>query len=227
MLFNSFLPIISSAIKVATNITEVVLTAPETAVNSVGTVVNNTVNLITENPLTTISNDIATMITGPTVIQEAIGIELQGVHAVAEGLLASIGLQPIFSLIDEPLIHPLLWEPLGNLTNVPVEQHPTELTSATSLLDQILEGPVIVQEGIGTMLEGLHGIAEGILATTGLQPIFSVIDEPIIHPLFWEPLGILTNTPVATHPDSLADATQATLPDLFSDLLQQAVIPYV
>ena len=221
----------NQTVETVQNAVEAVVSVPATVVHSAETLVENVTNLVTQNPVTAVTNDIAIMLSGPAVIQEGVGEVLQGVHAVAEGILATTGLQPVFSLIDEPIIHPLLWSPLAALTGVPVDEHPAELTSADGFIEQILTGPTVIQHGLGTVLEGVHGVAEGLLATTGLQPIFSVIDEPIIHPLLWEPLGVITDSPVADHPDSLDVAMGATLSGtidgLFDNCQVTAFLPEV
>lgn len=52
------------------------------------------------------------------------GVVSMNLHWTAESLISALGLQPIFSLIDKPLIHPILWTPLAQLTGVPVDSHP-------------------------------------------------------------------------------------------------------
>lgn len=53
---------------------------------------------------------------------------------------------------------------------------------------------------LGSMAKGLHALAEITISTLGLQPIFSIIDKPVIHPLLWEPLSMLTGVEVDEHP---------------------------
>lgn len=56
---------------------------------------------------------------------------------------------------------------------------------------------------LGTMAQGLHALAEITISLLGLQPIFSIIDKPVIHPLLWEPLSMLTGVDVDAHPAGL------------------------
>jgi hypothetical protein len=55
----------------------------------------------------------------------------------------------------------------------------------------------------GDYAKGLHAIAEITISTLGLQPIFSIIDKPIIHPLLWSPLSLITGVDVDSHPAGL------------------------
>lgn len=51
-------------------------------------------------------------------------------HWTAEWVLKALWLQPVFSLIDKPIIHPLLWKPIDFLTGgCGVDSHPEGLTS--------------------------------------------------------------------------------------------------
>ncbi|MCL2161846.1 MAG: hypothetical protein FWH56_08215 [Betaproteobacteria bacterium] len=103
-------------------------------------------------------------VTSPCIT--GIGTVLKGVHTVAEGLLSTLALQPIFSVIDEPIIHPLLWSPLGFLTGVPVAEHPDRLGSTDNVFEQIVQGPGIILEGVGTILQG---IVTPVLGLVGLS----------------------------------------------------------
>jgi len=49
-------------------------------------------------------------------------------HYTAEMLISTVQLQPIFGLIDEPIIHPILWGLIDDLTGgCGVDTHPAEL----------------------------------------------------------------------------------------------------
>lgn len=50
-------------------------------------------------------------------------------HWTAEWVLDALYLQPIFGLIDKPIIHPLLWTPLDHLLGgCGVDSHPAGLS---------------------------------------------------------------------------------------------------
>jgi|GEM_PF-2503539 hypothetical protein len=73
---------------------------------------------------------------------------------------------------------------------------------ATHQLESV-SGGVNPLEILGSMAKGLHALAEITISTLGLQPIFSIIDKPVIHPLLWEPLSLLTGVDVDEHPPGL------------------------
>jgi len=56
---------------------------------------------------------------------------------------------------------------------------------------------------LGDYAKGLHAIAEITISTLGLQPVFSIIDKPVIHPLLWTPLSLITGVDVDSHPAGL------------------------
>lgn len=55
------------------------------------------------------------------------GYAAMGIHYAAEETIAATGLQPIFSTFDKPIIHPLLWTPIAQVTGVAVDSHPAGL----------------------------------------------------------------------------------------------------
>jgi len=73
---------------------------------------------------------------------------------------------------------------------------------STPQLDSVSGGinPLAI---LGSMAKGLHALAEITISTLGLQPIFSIIDEPVIHPILWEPLSMLTGVDVDEHPPGI------------------------
>ena len=49
-------------------------------------------------------------------------------HWTAEMFVSAAGMQPILSIVDKPIIHPLLWTPLDGLTGgCDADSHPPEL----------------------------------------------------------------------------------------------------
>lgn len=61
---------------------------------------------------------------------------------------------------------------------------------------------------VGSAAQGLHGIAEEIINATGLGGIFGpLIDDPIIHPLLWDPISLITGYDVSKHPSNVPDVS--------------------
>ncbi len=68
--------------------------------------------------------------------------------------------------------------------------------------------PAVATVGFGSLCEAtktLHWTAEWVLDALGLQPIFGLIDKPIIHPILWSPLNLVTGgCGVDSHPPGLS-----------------------
>ena len=61
---------------------------------------------------------------------------------------------------------------------------------------------------VGGIAQGAHGLAENLINATGLGGIFGpLIDDPIIHPLLWDPISMLTGFDVSKHPEGVADVS--------------------
>ena len=60
----------------------------------------------------------------PKKLLKAVGHVAKGVHWSAEELISAAGLNPLFALVDKPIVHALLWKPIARITGVSVDEHP-------------------------------------------------------------------------------------------------------
>jgi hypothetical protein len=60
----------------------------------------------------------------------------------------------------------------------------------------------------GGLAQGAHHLAENTISFTGAGSLFGpLVDDPIIHPLLWDPLSTITGVDVSKHPAGVADVS--------------------
>lgn len=90
---------------------------------------------------------------------------------------------------------------------------PVELPDASLLIEQSSnqsnqQGNGLFGSLLGGLAQGVHSLAEYTVGALGLQSIFGpLVDDPIIHPLLWDPLSRITGYDVSKHPSGVDDVS--------------------
>ena len=68
--------------------------------------------------------------------------------------------------------------------------------------------PESLGQPLGMAAQGVHGLAEKAIQATGLGSVFGpLVADPIIHPLLWDPISMLTGYDVSKHPGGVEDVS--------------------